>query len=83
MSARNDRISVASLLITLGVVFGDIGTSPLYVFTAVTDGQHFDPELILGAMSCILWTLLLLATLKYVVLALNKDNHGEGGIFAL
>ncbi len=72
-----------SLLVTLGIVFGDIGTSPLYVFTAITQGKVFDEMLILGSLSCIFWTLLLIATFKYIYLALNVDNHGEGGIFAL
>ena len=77
------KVSYGSLLITLGIVFGDIGTSPLYVFTAITKGQYFDPSLIYGSLSCIVWTLLLIATLKYIFLALNADNQGEGGIFSL
>ncbi len=77
------KVSTISLLMTLGIVFGDIGTSPLYVFTAITQGKNFDPLLILGSLSCVFWTLVLLATIKYVYLALNADNQGEGGIFAL
>lgn len=80
---HQSKVTFGSILITLGIVFGDIGTSPLYVFTAITEGKHFNPELILGALSCVLWTLILLATYKYVYLALKADNKGEGGIFAL
>lgn len=77
------KVSAFSLLMTLGIVFGDIGTSPLYVFTAITEGRNFDPLLILGSLSCVFWTLILLATVKYVFLAMNADNQGEGGIFSL
>lgn len=77
------KVSALSLLMTLGIVFGDIGTSPLYVFTAITQGTNFDPLLILGSLSCIFWTLIIIASTKYIYLALNTDNHGEGGIFAL
>lgn len=83
MKDKLQKVSAASLLITLGIVFGDIGTSPLYVFTAITQGTDFHPLLILGSMSCIFWTLMLIATFKHIYLALNADNHGEGGIFAL
>jgi KUP system potassium uptake protein len=77
------KVSAFSLLMTLGIVFGDIGTSPLYVFTAITEGRNFDTLLVLGSMSCIFWTLLIIATVKYIYFALNADNQGEGGIFAL
>ncbi len=78
------KISFAGLLITLGIVFGDIGTSPLYVFQAITDGgKHISEPFILGALSSVIWTLILLATVKYIHFALNADNKGEGGIFAL
>ncbi len=83
MKDKLQKVSAASLLITLGIVFGDIGTSPLYVFTAITQGTEFDPLLVMGSMSCIFWTLMPIATFKYIYLALNADNHGEGGIFAL
>lgn len=76
-------LKFAGVLIAIGIVFGDIGTSPLYVFTAITGGTNFDELLILGSLSCVLWTLLLIATFKYIILALNADNNGEGGIFAL
>ena len=83
MSGFNaNKLSVAGFLITIGIVFGDIGTSPLYVFDAITNGR-FDPDLVLGGLSSVIWTLILLATVKYIYLALNADNKGEGGIFAL
>ncbi len=75
--------SVAGLLITLGIIFGDIGTSPLYVMQAITKGKPISPELVLGGVSCVFWTLIILTTIKYIYLALNADNNGEGGIFAL
>ncbi len=78
------KLSLAGLLITLGIVYGDIGTSPLYVFSAVlSSAETFDQELIFGAISCIFWTLTLQTTLKYVLITLSADNKGEGGIFAL
>ena len=83
MSGFNaNKLSAAGFLITIGIVFGDIGTSPLYVFDAITNGR-FDPNLVLGGLSSVIWTLILLATIKYIYLALNADNNGEGGIFAL
>jgi KUP system potassium uptake protein len=84
MSDSSHKISLAGVLITIGIVFGDIGTSPLYVFQAITGGgKHISPDFILGALSCVIWTLILLATVKYIYFALNADNNGEGGIFAL
>jgi KUP system potassium uptake protein len=77
------KFSAAGMMITLGIVFGDIGTSPIYVLSAIIKGQHLRPELILGGLSCVFWTLLVITTVKYVYLALNADNKGEGGIFAL
>jgi KUP system potassium uptake protein len=72
------------VLITIGIVFGDIGTSPLYVFQAITsNGTNFSHDLIMGGLSSVIWTLILLATIKYIYFALNADNKGEGGIFAL
>lgn len=76
-------LSVSGIFITLGIVFGDIGTSPLYVMKAVIGAEKISEDLVLGAVSCVFWTLTILATLKYVWLALNADNRGEGGIFAL
>ncbi len=71
------------MLIALGIVFGDIGTSPLYVFNAICNNRVITPELIIGSLSCIIWTLTLQTTIKYVVLTLKADNRGEGGIFSL
>jgi KUP system potassium uptake protein len=71
-------------LAALGVVFGDIGTSPLYTFKTVLDvAGHSEPAAILGALSLILWTLIIVTSLKYVTIALRVDNNGEGGILAL
>jgi KUP system potassium uptake protein len=78
-----NKVTVASLLIALGIIYGDIGTSPLYVLNAITSGRKIDESLILGSLSCIIWTLTLQTTLKYVVLTLKADNRGEGGIFSL
>lgn len=77
------KLSTAGFLLTLGIVFGDIGTSPIYVMNAVIGDDVINPTLILGALSCVFWTLIIITTVKYVVIALNKDNRGEGGIFAL
>ena len=71
------------MLIALGIIFGDIGTSPLYVLNAITNGKVITEELIIGALSCIIWTLTLQTTIKYVILTLRADNKGEGGIFSL
>lgn len=76
-------VSGAALLVTLGIIFGDIGTSPLYVLKAIIGDNPISYDLILGGVSCIFWTLTLQTTLKYVVLTLRADNRGEGGIFAL
>lgn len=75
--------SISGILITMGIVFGDIGTSPLYVMKAIIGSQAISEDLVLGAVSSVLWTLIILASIKYVWLALNADNRGEGGIFAL
>lgn len=77
------KLSAAGMLITLGIIYGDIGTSPIYVLSAIIKNQTLRPELILGGVSCVFWTLLLITTFKYVYLTLNADNKGEGGIFAL
>lgn len=78
-----DKISAAGLLIALGIVFGDIGTSPLYVLKAIAGNEVISEEIIFGALSCVFWTLTLQTTAKYVILILRADNRGEGGIFAL
>jgi len=78
------KVTFAGLLITIGIVFGDIGTSPLYVVKAIISGVgHFDKLLVYGSISCVFWTLTLQTTFKYVLITLRADNHGEGGIFAL
>src|SRR5919112_298303 len=82
-SHSNSRISAAGLLIALGIIYGDIGTSPLYVLNAILKGREVSDILILGSLSCIIWTLTLQTTIKYVVLTLRADNRGEGGIFSL
>ena len=83
-ACNHNKVSLWGLLITLGIVFGDIGTSPLYVMKAVLHtGENIDQRTILGALSCIIWTLTLQTTIKYVCVALRADNNGEGGILAL
>ena len=82
MSSHN-RVTLAGLLIALGIIYGDIGTSPLYVLNAITNGKTISPELIIGSLSLIIWTLTLQTTIKYVILTLRADNKGEGGIFSL
>lgn len=78
------KVSFAGLIITLGIVFGDLGTSPLYTMKAIINAStELNEFLIYGALSCIFWTLTLQTTIKYVVITLRADNHGEGGIFAL
>jgi len=79
----HSKLSAGGLLLTLGIIYGDIGTSPLYVMKAIIGESTINPELILGGLSCILWTLTLQTTIKYVIIVLNADNHGEGGIFSL
>jgi KUP system potassium uptake protein len=78
-----NKVTAAGLLIALGIIYGDIGTSPLYVFNAIISDRVINESLILGALSCIIWTLTLQTTIKYVILILRADNRGEGGTFAL
>lgn len=80
---HTDKVTAASLLIALGIIYGDIGTSPLYVLQAVIGSRQIDETLILGSVSCIFWTLVFQTTVKYVWLTLKADNQGEGGIFSL
>jgi KUP system potassium uptake protein len=81
----HSRLSTAGLLVALGIIYGDIGTSPLYVMKAIIlgGGNRINLDLIYGGLSCVFWTLTLQTTLKYVVLTLRADNNGEGGIFSL
>jgi KUP system potassium uptake protein len=78
-----NKVSLAGLIVALGIIYGDIGTSPLYVFSAIINGKPIAEDLILGSLSCIIWTLTLQTTVKYVILTLQADNKGEGGIFSL
>jgi KUP system potassium uptake protein len=79
----SNRITIASLLIALGIIYGDIGTSPLYVLKAIVGDRPIDEVLVFGGVSCIFWTLVFQTTVKYVWLTLMADNGGEGGIFSL
>ena len=78
-----NKASFGGLLIALGIVFGDIGTSPLYTFSAIIGERSIDRTLVLGGLSAIFWTLMFQTTIKYVIIALSADNNGEGGIFSL
>lgn len=78
-----NRVTAAGLVIALGIIYGDIGTSPLYVFNAIINDRVVSDTLIIGSLSCIIWTLTLQTTIKYVILTLRADNRGEGGTFAL
>jgi KUP system potassium uptake protein len=78
-----NKVTAAGLIIALGIIYGDIGTSPLYVFNAIIGGRTISNHLIIGTLSCIIWTLTLQTTIKYVWLVLKADNRGEGGTFAL
>lgn len=80
---HGQKLSAAGLLISLGIIYGDIGTSPLYVFKAIIGERLITQDLILGGLSCIFWTLTLQTTIKYVMITLQADNKGEGGIFSL
>ncbi|MEJ7643987.1 MAG: KUP/HAK/KT family potassium transporter [Chryseolinea sp.] len=87
MATSNDKhlnpLSAAGILISLGIIYGDIGTSPIYTFRFIVGENPISDELIFGGLSCVVWTLTLITTVKYVYLALSADNRGEGGIFAL
>jgi KUP system potassium uptake protein len=80
---HTSKITSAGLLIALGIIYGDIGTSPLYVFNAIIGNRVVSETLIVGTLSCIIWTLTLQTTIKYVIMVLRADNRGEGGTFAL
>ena len=83
MSKNLNKVTSAGLIIALGIIYGDIGTSPLYVLNEIVHGRVISEHLILGSLSCIIWTLTLQTTIKYVILTLKADNKGEGGIFGL
>lgn len=85
MDSKHDlqKVSIGALLITLGIIYGDIGTSPLYVMKAIFGDAPITTHLAIGAVSCVLWTLTIQTSIKYVWLTLKADNNGEGGIFSL
>jgi len=84
---RKKGFSASMFLVTIGIVYGDIGTSPLYVMKSIVSGNggigHIDEQFIIGSLSLVIWTVTLLTTVKFILIALKADNHGEGGIFAL
>ena len=79
----SDKVTAASLLVALGIIYGDIGTSPLYVLKAIVGERPVSELLVYGGISCVFWTLTFQTTFKYIYLTLKADNHGEGGIFSL
>jgi KUP system potassium uptake protein len=80
---HQQQLSKAGVLIALGIIYGDIGISPIYTLKFIIGDQPVTEELVLGGLSCIFWTLTLITSLVYIYLALNADNKGEGGIFVL
>lgn len=83
MSKHVNKVTAAGFIVALGIIYGDIGTSPLYVFNSIVKGQTINETLIIGSLSLIIWTITLITTVKYVIMVLRADNKGEGGIFAL
>jgi KUP system potassium uptake protein len=83
LKQSNNKATLAGLVIALGIIYGDIGTSPLYVFNSIISDKLINQDLIVGTLSCIIWTITLQTTIKYVFLVLKADNRGEGGTFAL
>ncbi len=79
----HSKLTLGGLLVSLGIIYGDIGTSPLYVMKAIIGNYVINADIVLGGISCVFWTLTLQTTIKYVLITLSADNHGEGGIFAL
>ncbi len=79
----SNKVTVATLLVALGIIYGDIGTSPLYVLSAIVGERKIDEVLVFGGVCLIFWTLFFQTTIKYVWLTLRADNHGEGGVFSL
>ena len=79
----HSKLTLGGLLISLGIIYGDIGTSPLYVMKAIIGLHVINADIVLGGISAVFWTLTLQTTIKYVLITLSADNHGEGGIFAL
>ena len=83
MKKNFNKASAAGLLVALGIIYGDIGTSPLYVLSSIVGKREITQELVYGGISCVFWTLTLQTTFKYILLTLQADNRGEGGIFSL
>ena len=83
MNKSFHKASAAGLLIALGIIYGDIGTSPLYVMSSIIGKKEISEQLVYGGISCVFWTLTLQTTFKYILLTLQADNRGEGGIFSL
>jgi KUP system potassium uptake protein len=83
VSKHVNKVTAAGLLVAFGIIYGDIGTSPLYVFNSIIKDRVIDELLIIGTLSLIIWTITLQTTIKYVIMVLRADNRGEGGIFAL
>lgn len=83
---KRQKTSLTMCLVAIGIVYGDIGTSPLYVMKSILEGNggitQINEPFIVGALSLIIWTITLLTTIKYVLIAMKADNHGEGGIFS-
>jgi len=82
-NAINSKITLGTLLVALGIIYGDIGTSPLYVLKAIVGNKPISEMLVYGGVSCVFWTITFQTTFKYIYLTLKADNHGEGGIFSL
>lgn len=87
LTEKHNSVKLGMILIAIGVVYGDIGTSPMYVMKSVIAGNggitNINRDFILGSLSLVIWTITLLTTVKYVLIAMKADNHGEGGIFSL
>jgi KUP system potassium uptake protein len=83
LNSKHHNLSTAGVLVALGIIYGDIGTSPIYTMKFIVGERQITEGLILGGVSCVFWTLTLITSIKYIYLALNADNKGEGGIFAL
>ncbi|GAB4091473.1 KUP/HAK/KT family potassium transporter [Flaviaesturariibacter terrae] len=83
MSKQVSKVTAAGILVALGIIYGDIGTSPLYVMSSIVGKREISEALVYGGISCVFWTLTLQTTFKYVLLTLQADNRGEGGIFSL
>ena len=86
-NSKKSKVSFGLFLVTIGIVYGDIGTSPMYVMKSILEGNggisQVDEAFIIGSLSLVIWTITLLTTIKYVLIAMKADNHGEGGIFSL